>query len=393
MDLREEFVILALKPGTNRRELMRRYGISAPTGYKWINRYKSEGQVGLLDRSRRPHIQPGKTRKETEDKIIKLRKKHDYWGARKLHKILEKQGLENLPSTTTVHRILERNALIEKSERNADGIIRFEREHPNELWQMDFKGWFVLENQKRCHALTICDDCSRFNILLEACENEQAKTVQEHLEKSFKRYGLPNAILCDNGSPWGGREGTSRLENWLMKLGIKVLHGRPYHPQTQGKEERFHGTLKHELLNRTVMYRDFQACQDSFDRWRKQYNEVRPHESIQMRTPAEVYRISTRKMPSQLPQPQCYYMDDDVLRKVKSKGEIMFKNQSYSIGGGFIGEQVAMRLIGQKQWEVFYCWKSLGFIDQNLLSKHRNRYQKILKTIEHRNCCAAVPNV
>lgn len=393
MELKEEFVKFALKPGANVRQLLRHYGISAPTGYKWIKRYRECGSTGLRERSRCPHHQPRKTASEIEEQIIKLRRDYDYWGARKLHQILLNRNVKGLPSTTTVHNILKRNDLITPNRTTNQESKRFERERPNELWQMDFKGWFTLSDRSQCHTLTVCDDHSRYNILLKACSNQRTETVRSHLSESFYRYGLPDAILCDNGSPWGNDRNITTLELWLIRLGIHVLHGRPYHPQTQGKEERFHATLDRELLKRSLPFHDQAHCQKHLDRWRKQYNELRPHEAIAMKTPFELYNVCSRKMPENLESPESFYLHDDQIRTVKSKGEIMFKNHTYFIGQAFIGQTVALRLVGDGQWELFYCWKSLGFIDLSLATKPRNNYEKLINKIEPKSCCAAALNV
>lgn len=396
LELREEFVKLALSEGVNLRELSRRYGISAPTAYKWIKRYRCEGVKGLEDRSRRPHEHPNKTSKQVESHILDLRKQHDYWGARKLHRILQNRSLEGLPSSTTVHNILKRNGCIESPTPGANAPKRFERKRANELWQMDFKGDFGLSNHQRCHALTLCDDHSRYNLVLKACADKRTLTVKEHLIHVFERYGLPECILCDNSGPWGCASSggiATNLELWLIRVGVSPIHGRPLHPQTQGKEERFHGSLERELLSRTTLWKDLKHCQRRFDQWRHQYNYIRPHESIDMCCPYERYEPSQRSMPSSLPEIQSYYLDSDIIRKVKSKGEIMFKNHTFYIGRGFIGALIALRQTGQDQYELFYCWKSLGYIDLALTSKAKHNYEKLLKSIDHRSCCTATPMI
>lgn len=384
MSLKEEFVRFALQPGANKRELMRRFRISPPTGYKWIARYMLEGKAGLHEHSRRPHRSPAQTSEQMEQEIEAIRKKYEYWGARKLRHILIERGVKGVPGSSTVHRILQRRGLIEPKTVFAAPGIRFERDNPNELWQMDFKGHFALLDGKRCHPFTVCDDCSRYSLSLQGCADEKTRTVQYHLQGCFERYGLPISILCDNGSPWGRCTSdvkATNLELWLMRIGVNICHGRPYHPQTQGKEERFHRTFDRELLKRTTVWKDLSHCQQCFDPWRQQYNTLRPHESLQMRTPAQVYRPSDRTMPQQVPSAMSYYLSDDVIRKVKSKGEITFKNQSFYLGNAFIAEPVALRRVGQSQWQVFYCWKSFGYIDFRKVTKSKNQYESLLAQI------------
>lgn len=189
---RRDFVFLASKPGANKRELIRRFGISAPSAYKWLERYRKEGLEGLEERSRRPIGQPRKSRPDMGKKIVDLRLEHGCWGARKLRRLLQNAGETNPPSATTVHNIIRRNGLLSLSERPCVASQSFERSQPNELWQMDFKGHFEMAGgSKRCHPLTACDDHSRFNLILKACEDERTSTVKESLLSCFGQYGLP----------------------------------------------------------------------------------------------------------------------------------------------------------------------------------------------------------
>ena len=252
VELREEFVRLAGQAGANVRELCRRYGISPTTGYKWLARHASGGGEGLADRSRRPHTSPGQTAAAIEARIVALRDRHPAWGARKLRRRLQDLGIEGLPGISTVNTILSRHGRLDPAaSAKHKAFIRFEKAAPNELWQMDFKGHFALR-QGRCHPLTVVDDHSRFAIGLQACADEQWTTVQAALTALFRRYGLPWRMLADNGAPWGDDADTphTRLTVWLLRLDVPLSHGRPYHPQTQGKAERFHRSLVEEVLDR-----------------------------------------------------------------------------------------------------------------------------------------------
>jgi transposase InsO family protein len=215
-----------------------------------------------------------------EAAVLAMRAAHPTWGGRKLRRVLENEGLSP-PAASTITTILRRHGKLDgpgAGERR--GFVRFEHAAPNDLWQMDFKGWFGLQAE-RCHPLTVLDDHSRFALELGACADEQAVTVRARLEAVFRRHGLPQRILADNGAPWGtgGLGAYSALGVWLMDLDIGLIHGRPYHPQTQGKDERFHRTLKLELLDRTV-FADLGQAQAAFDAWREVYNTKRPHEAI-----------------------------------------------------------------------------------------------------------------
>jgi transposase InsO family protein len=215
--------------------------------------------------------------------------------------LIERGGSKLAPSTIT--QILHRNGLIEP-ERSAAATPwqRFERGIPNELWQMDFKGHFALVDGRRCHPLTVLDDHSRFALLLEACADERRDSVQTALTAAFRRCGLPGTMLMDNGPPWGYSQENSwtALGLWLVRLGIRVIHGRAYHPQTQGKDERFHRTLKFELL-RHFNFTSLEHCQREFDRFRNRYNLERPHDALGLETPASRYRISPIPFPETLP--------------------------------------------------------------------------------------------
>ena len=249
MDQRHEFVRLALQDGANRRELCRRFNISPDVGYKWLARWQA-GDRGLADRSRRPHAMPKRSEAAVEAKVLSVRDKHPAWGARKIAHCLKRSG-QTVPVPSTVHQILCRNGRVKPSENAPPNPgHRFEKEAPNLLWQMDFKGHLPLANGTRCHPLTVVDDHSRYVLCLKACADEQRLTVQDHLTATFRCYGLPEAFYTDNGSPWGDTSGIrwTGLKVWLLKLGVRVVHARPCHPQARGKNERFHRTLKAEVF-------------------------------------------------------------------------------------------------------------------------------------------------
>ena len=277
MDQRREFVRLALEEGANRRELCRRFGISPEIGYKWLARWKA-GDRELADRSRRPHVMPQRSEVETEAEVLAIRDEHPAWGARKIAHCLKRQGL-SVPAPSTVHQILCRNGRVKPTENAPPNPgHRFEKEAPNLLWQMDFKGHMPLANGTDCHPLTVVDDHSRYVVCLKACANEQRLTVQEHLTATFRRYGLPEAFYTDNGSPWGDTSGVrwTGLKVWLLKLGVRVVHARPRHPQARGKNERFHRTLKAEVFA-LRRFRNLPEVQHALDAWRTVYNLERPH--------------------------------------------------------------------------------------------------------------------
>src|SRR5262245_34752257 len=294
---REEFCRLASSPGANVRELCRRFGIGHTAAYKWLARYRALGSAGLLDRPRRPRASPSRTPAEQEEEVLKLRKRHPCWGGRKLRRALQDDGLSP-PSASTITEILRRHGRLDgPGAGEPSAHVRFERPAPNDLWQMDFKGHFALA-RGRCHPLTLLDDHSRYALEIGACADERETTVRTRLIRLFERYGLPWQILADNGPPWGtaGPERHTRLTVWLLDLDIEVIHGKPRHPQTQGKEERFHRTLKAEVLDGRS-FSDLAEAQRAFDAWREVYNCRRPHEALALDVPASRYKPSCRNMP------------------------------------------------------------------------------------------------
>lgn len=339
---REEFCRLALTLGANVRELCRRFGIGSATAYKWLGRYRELGADGLEDRSRRPLSSPGRTEAECEAKVLAVRAEHPAWGGRKIRRVLQNRG-HPAPSASTIGAILRRHGLLDgpgAGERR--GFIRFEHPAPNDLWQMDFKGHVPLEGGARLHPLTVLDDHSRYALVIEACADERTDTVRTGLEAAFRRYGLPRRILSDNGPPWGsgGRGEHTALGVWLMDLDIGLPHGRAYHPQTQGKDERFHRTLKAEVLARRA-FAGLDQAQDAFDFWRAVYNDRRPHEGIGMAVPADRYRPSPRSMPGAI-EPPAYDAGDHV-RTVQREGWFYFKGRRIRCSKAFAGKHIALR--------------------------------------------------
>ena len=342
IQVRLEFVNLALQPGANVRQLCRRFGISPTVGYKWRQRYQSGGVEALADQSRRPRSSPAKTLDEVEAQIVALRRQHPAWGARKLRRRLQDLGLVEPPATSTITDVLHRHGLVRPEHSlAATPFQRFERPEPNQLWQVDFKGHFPLR-QGRCHPLCALDDHSRYNVLLAACLDQREQTVQTHLMGAFRIHGLPDSLLWDNGSPWGagGGEYYTALDLWLMRLGIWVCHGRPYHPQTQGKEERFHRTLAAEVLARGG-WQDCDHVQSAFDQWRPVYNTQRPHEALNLNTPVGRYRVSQRSYPETLP-PVVYAPGVEV-RRADCNGEIYFRGKNWKVGKAFAGQEIGLR--------------------------------------------------
>jgi transposase InsO family protein len=363
MSSRRELVLLAGQAGTNKRALFCRYGIRPRIGYKWLGRYAAEGEAGLADRSTRPHSSPGRTPAEMEAKVIGLRLEHPCWGGRKLKRRLAELGERGVPSASTITAILHRHGLIDPEEgARHKAFQRFERPAPNELWQMDYKGHFPM-GAGRCHPLTVLDDHSRFALAVAACADERAVTVQAVLTGVFRHYGLPERMLMDNGSPWGDGpdQPWTGFGVWLLRLGIAVSHGRPFHPQTQGKDERFHRTLKAEVIG-CGAWRDLAHCQSAFEAWRHVYNAERPHEALGLATPASRYRPSWRAFPEVLA--PLDYGPGAIVRKVQAKGVIWFANRPWPVGKAFLGQPVALcPTVLDGKYDVVFCQHKVAAID------------------------------
>jgi transposase InsO family protein len=236
---REEFCVLALMPGSNIRELCRRSGISPTTGYEWLQRYRGQGAAGLQDRSRRPLTSPWRTGEDIEALVVAVRQAHPAWGGRKIRKVLENDGLAGPPSASTITAILRRHQLLDGPGAGAPrDWVRFEHAGPNDLWQMDFKG-HVEMTRGRLHPLTVVDDHSRYSVALHAADNERHLTVQNALQAAFERYGLPEVVLTDNGSPWGdsGEQELTKLGIWLIEHGVAPWHSPPL-PSAEPRQER-----------------------------------------------------------------------------------------------------------------------------------------------------------
>lgn len=357
-DQREEFVCLARQAGSNVSELCRRFGISRKTGYKWL------GREHLDDRPRRPLSSPTQTAAELEAKVVALRGVHPAWGGRKISHVLGRdESIDIAPSTVT--SVLHRHGLIDAAASEAaTPWHRFEHDRPNALWQMDFKGYVPMGNG-RCCPLTVIDDHSRFNVTLEALPGQTRVLVQPVLRRTFERYGLPDRINTDNGAPWGsGGQGITQLGIWLVRLGIQLSHSRPLHPQTNGKDERFHRTLLAEAMTGQPFH-DLASAQERFDHWRTVYNCKRPHEALGMQTPIDRYRASHRSMPPSLPPIE--YSPDDEVRNVQACGIVKFKGRRLRTSYALHGEPVALRPVIDQDgvYDVYFCRQRVDRFDLN----------------------------
>jgi transposase InsO family protein len=354
-DQRVEFVIRASR-GESLSVLCREYGISRPTGYLWWRRFQQEGVAGIEERSHRPRCCPGQTPAALEQRIEQLRCQRPDWGARKLQVLLSREGIE-LP-VVTIHRVLLRRGLVLNRAGRRQALGRFEREHPNQLWQMDFKG--QKETTAHIGPLSVLDDHSRYVVGLEQIGNTRGEAVRERLEGLFGSHGVPEAMLMDHGTPWWGArntEGWTRLSVWLMQQGIRCYWSGVRHPQTQGKVERFHGALERARCRPGGQHWLEQPWLDAF---RYEYNHLRPHEALGMRTPASCWKPSPRRY-NPTPPPWDYGPKAEV-RRVDSAGHIYLNNQAWHVSRALICQTVALEQL-QNRVLVFFCNSLVAEID------------------------------
>ncbi|MBQ7836187.1 MAG: IS481 family transposase [Clostridia bacterium] len=357
---RKEFIQKVIQKETSLSELCREYGISRPTAYKWIARFKN-GE-GLEDKSHEAYFKPRKTSVEKEELILYTREEHPTWGPRKIKRSLENKGFVELPATSTIADILKRNNCISKEASDAHTPWkRFEKEEPNEMWQMDHKGNFGLSNGIICYPMTILDDCSRFSLCINAKDNERWLPTKNCLVTVFREYGLPKSILSDNGNPWGsGGKGYTMFDVWMMQMNVLPIHGRILHPQTQGKDERFHRTLKEDVLKRTIL-RDLDHAQEEFDKFRYCYNYERPHESLGLDVPAKHYKPSKREYIENPQEPE--YDTGKTLRKVNYKGYISIDKHRYFLSDSLINKYIEIVPTSEKSVNLCYGEFAIAKVD------------------------------
>ncbi len=345
MDQRIRFVTLALRGGESMTALCKEFGIARVTGYKWLNRYREAGSfTGLGDRSRRPRRSPTRTAPEAEARALALRDRYG-WGARKLQALLEAEGTPL--SERTVHRILERGGRLHPRDRRRPAPVRFERQAPNELWQMDFKGW-LRAGAGQCHPLSVLDDHSRYAVGLYALKSTGLEGVSRSLEEAFSRCGVPEAMLMDHGTPWWSTtngHGLTRLGVKLIRQGVRLLWSGIGHPQTQGKVERFHGTLARAVRHRGRP-RSWDQWQPLFDQLRHEYNRIRPHEGIQMQIPADRYRPSRRRFNPR--PPRWDYPSGLRVLRLNSQGCLDWAGRRYFVCEALSSQRVAAEEVDAK---------------------------------------------
>jgi len=366
MDERRRFVEAAYRSEIPMTELCELFGISRKTGYKWLDRFDAKGREGLLDRSRAPKNRPWVTDPQLEKELVRFRKAHPRWGARKVRHVLATRWPEkDWPAPSTITDIFHRHGLVVSRRRrrhwNAGNASPLADVQPNDTWCADFKGHFRTGDGTRIHPFTLSDAHSRFLIAVQDVRAETSQAVKGVMERAFRDYGLPGRVRSDNGSPFGSRGlyGLTRLAAWLIKLGIHPDRIEPASPQQNGRHERMHKTLKDETARPPANTRAGQ--QRRFDRFRSSFNEERPHEALGMQTPAQVYDVSGRPWPARVEDPS--YPAHFETRRVRTAGEIKWRGQHVFISEPLAGETVGIEPIDDGWWVLNFGHCKLALLD------------------------------
>jgi len=359
------------------------FGISTRTGYNLVNRYKEEGELAFYAKSKRPKNIPNKTSIAVEDKIIELRGLHEDWGARKLRKLLEKdfKSIE-IPSVTTVNTILKRNGLITRQRRRfgrrKKEYPEFKAEECNEIWSADFKGEFRLGNSRKCYPLTICDSKSKNIIGIRCCYHPSYHSVKQGYIKAFREHGLPNYMHTDNGTPFASINAVGRYSSlcyWLIEHEIQPIFSDPGCPQQNGSHERMHRDLNSYCKKR--IKNTLTKQQEVMDSFRKEYNEVRPHETLNLETPSSIYKKSKRAFRQKI-RPYDYPYNY-VKLKVTKNGSIRWGAYHWVfISNALTRKYVGLEELGNGIWNVYYRHVLLGMFDSKIPLK-KEGYYKLIK--------------
>lgn len=366
MEERMKFVSGYLEDGESVATLCRLFGISRKTGHKLLKRYKSYGINGLKDRSRAPHSHPNETNLESIRMLLHLRQAHPSWGPRKLLAwIRPRYPRLALPAISTAGDILKRHDMVKSRKRKkrcspyTEPFIKCKS--PNHVWCADFKGWFRTGDGRRCDPLTISDAYSRYLLRCRGLPATRFEGVKPVFEGVFREYGLPIAIRTDNGSPFASLAvaGLSRLSVWFIKLGIRPERIEPGHPEQNGRHERMHKTLKQDTAKPPRA--TFVAQQKAFVRFRQIYNHERPHEALNDKTPADIYKPSNRSYPKKLSEME--YPTQMKVRRVRSTGEFKWKGELIYLSEALIGELIGLEQISDRYWQINFGHVNLAVVD------------------------------
>jgi len=367
---RLKFIAAAQSGRRTMTDVCRDFGISRKTGYKLLRRYDEEGADALRDRSRAPHRHPNQTSAEVEAAVLRVRKAHSTWGSKKILAVLERDWVtDELPVRSTVDAILKRAGVVRPRKRRwrtkqPSWRPKLDVRGPNDVWSIDYKGWFRVGDGTRCDPLTVNDCFSRASLECRALVAPKLEDVQHRLERTFWRLGLPKVMLSDNGPPFGsnGLGRLSRLGVWLVRLGVRPVFIEPGHPEQNGRHERFHETLKAETA--TPPRASVRAQQMAFDRFKLHYNEERPHEALGMRTPAELYTHSERSMPIALREHE--YSENLEVRRIRRDGTMKWSGGYVFVGEAMAGELVGLEPVDDGHWYVQLGVVRLGVLHERM---------------------------
>lgn len=371
LDERRRFIHTLLETSRPFRDVCKDFQISTKTGYKWFHRFQEEGYAGLEDHSKRPLSHPSQLPEEVVCDLIAMKLVHRHFGPKKILVLYERVHPGNCPSVSSVNRVFKRIGLVNPRRRRGVSSGRLTSQidvsQPNDLWTIDFKGWWRSRDHQRIEPLTIRDAFSRYILASEHVPNTKTETVRGVFQRVFQAYGLPKAIQSDNGSPFAARShvlGISQLSAWFLTLGIVIHRSRPAHPQDNGGHERMHRDLKERVQ---VRFRgQGKQYQAELDLWREKFNQVRPHEALQMKTPAEVYHKSSRQYLGQT-NPIDYPKEYEI-RKVNKNGRITYNNHSFFITSVLKGYWVGLKGIDSYKLALYFTQVLLGIIDLKTLS-------------------------
>ncbi len=367
---RTEFALKSLQPEVNFTQLCLEYGISRRTGYKWKQRFLEDGASAMVDQSRRPLNSPNELSELEVCRIARLHERHKHWGPKKIHKLYSDRYTP-APSLSTFKRVFEKCGWVKKRIRRKSSetgrlTSGLKAEDCNDVWSVDFKGWWRTGNGQRCEPLTVRDEHSRFILTVQSMQTTRTEAVREVFERLFKTYGLPKAIRSDNGSPFASSSailGLSGLSAWWVALGIDLERGRPGKPQDNGAHERMHLDIRNELECHTQ--EDLQSQQAAFDIWTNTFNQERPHEALGMQCPAEVYQPSTRRYPGT---PENIAYSGKLSRRVNQSGYISLRGQNYPISTALKGWTVGLLSTGKDTYDVFFARLRIGQIELSTAS-------------------------
>ncbi len=383
MDARMKFIADVLRKEDTLSALCQAYGISRPTGYKWIKRYQEDGPGGLEERSRAPHTQALAVSKETEKEVKAMRKKFPHYGPKKLRvELKKKDATKHWSATSTIGEILKRKNLIvsrkQKDRAKPSGEALTEFDQVNRVWCADFKGDFLTGDEHRCFPLTVSEGASRYLLCCQGMQETNGALVRVIFEQIFREYGLPEVIRTDNGAPFAstGIGGLTKLSVWWIKLRIYPERIQPGRPQQNGRHERIHRTLKAEAISPPAP--TLREQQKRFDQFQKVYNEERPHESLGQRPPAQLYQPSPRVYSGKAPNWE--YPETMQVRQVKTHGEISWRSKHWYLGEALGGELVGLEELEENNWRISLGNVILGWLN---MSKGEVVRELSLRRINH----------